>query len=211
MFISFEGSEGSGKSSQVQTLYEFLLQSGYNVLLTREPGGTAIGEQIRLVLSNLENTAMQVRTETLLFQASRSQLVEEVIRPYLAQGGIVLCDRYADSTLAYQGYGYQRELSMIRALIEFATGGLKPDVTLLLDLDVEEGLKRRAKDGDWNRLDTYDLEFYRRVRQGYLELVSEEPQRWVVIDAGKPPDQVQAAIRDVVLKKLQGYSRIDHE
>jgi len=211
MFISFEGSEGSGKSSQVQTLYEFLLQSGYNVLLTREPGGTAIGEQIRLVLSNLENTAMQVRTETLLFQASRSQLVEEVIRPYLAQGGIVLCDRYADSTLAYQGYGYQRELSMIRALIEFATGGLKPDVTLLLDLDVEEGLKRRAKDGDWNRLDTYDLEFYRRVRQGYLELVSQEPQRWVVIDAGKPPDQVQEAIRDVVLKKLQGYSRIDHE
>jgi dTMP kinase len=172
-------------------------------LTTREPGGTGIGEQIRAVLSNLENTAMQPRTEILLFQASRAQLVEEVIQPHLRKGGVVLCDRYADSTLAYQGYGYQLELEPLRALISFATGGLKPDLTLFLDVEVEEGLRRRARGGELNRLDTYELDFYKRVRQGYMQLIFEEPHRWVIIDAGGPPDQVQAAIRRVVLERLQ--------
>ena len=203
MFITFEGSEGSGKTSQIESLGGFLCQSGYDVLTTREPGGTGIGEQIRAVLSNLENTAMQPRTEILLFQASRAQLVEEVIQPHLGKGGVVLCDRYADSTLAYQGYGYQLELEPLRALISFATGGLKPDLTLFLDVEVEEGLRRRARGGEWNRLDTYELDFYKRVRQGYMQLISEEPHRWVMIDAGGPPDQVQAAIRRVVLERLQ--------
>lgn len=203
MFITFEGSEGSGKTSQIESLGGFLCQSGYDVLTTREPGGTGIGEQIRAVLSNLENTAMQPRTEILLFQASRAQLVEEVIQPHLRKGGVVLCDRYADSTLAYQGYGYQLELEPLRALISFATGGLKPDLTLFLDVEVEEGLRRRARGGEWNRLDTYELDFYKRVRQGYMQLISEEPHRWVMIDAGGPPDQVQAAIRRVVLERLQ--------
>ena len=202
MFITFEGSEGSGKSSQIVLLYDFLHQRGYDVLLSREPGGTDIGEQIRLILSNRENRAMQVRTETLLFQASRAQLVEEVIKPHLAGGGIVLCDRYADSTLAYQGYGYQRDLEQIGAIVRYATDGLTPDLTLFLDLEVEEGLRRRARVGGLNRLDTYDVDLYQRVRQGYLVLARQEPHRWVIIDASQPVEQVQAEIQTIVLERL---------
>jgi len=207
MFITFEGSEGSGKSSQIVLLCDFLQQQGYDVLLTREPGGTQIGEQIRQILSNLDNTAMHPRTETLLFQASRAQLVEQVIQPHLQKGGVVLCDRYADSTLAYQGYGYQRDLDQIRLIVHYATGGLTPSLTLFLDLEVEEGLQRRARGGELNRLDTYQLDFYRRVRQGYLELASLEPQRWVVIDASRSRGQVQAEIREIVLARLQGQGQ----
>lgn len=203
MFITFEGPEGSGKSSQIISLTEYLCHSGYDVLTTREPGGTPISEQIRSVLMDLKNTDMQPRTEILLFQASRAQLVEQVIRPHLAKQGVVLCDRFADSTLAYQGYGYQLNLDQLRTLIEFATGGLKPDLTLLLDLDVEVGLRRRAKGGGWNRLDALQMAFYQRVRTGYHELVKAEPERWVVIDAERPPEQVEAAIRQVVLEKLK--------
>lgn len=202
MFITFEGSEGCGKSSQVARLFAFLMKKGYDVISTREPGGTPIGEQIRAILSNLQNTEMQQRTEILLFQASRAQLVEQVIRPHLAKGGIVLSDRYADSTLAYQGFGYQRDLAPLRALIQFATGGLKPDLTLLLDVDVEVGLRRRASGGEWNRLDALQLDFYQRVRQGYLQLSQEEPERWVVIDAMQPFEQVQRSIRRVVIERL---------
>ena len=199
MFITFEGSEGSGKTSQIPALAEYLRHQGYSVLTTREPGGTAIGDQIRDILNALDNTAMQPRTEVLLFQASRSQLVDQVIRPALARGEIVLSDRYADSTLAYQGYGHQLDLDMVRSIVEFATGGLKPDLTLFLDVDVKEGLRRRAAGGEWNRLDDYELEFYQRVRQGYLEMVRAEPGRWVVIDASGTSGEVQAAIRNVVL------------
>ena len=202
MFITFEGSEGSGKTSQLAQLVAFLQESGYTVLTPREPGGTAIGEQVRSVLFDLKNTGMLSSTEVLLFQASRAQLVGEVIRPYLASGGIVLCDRYADSTLAYQGYGRQLDLAQLRALIDFATGGLKPDLTLLLDVAVEVGLQRRSQDGNRNRLDILDVAFYQRVRQGYLELAHLEPQRWVTIDAGQPSEAVQADIRRVVLQRL---------
>lgn len=202
MFITFEGSEGSGKTSQIPALAEYLRHQGYSVLTTREPGGTAIGDQIRDILNALDNTAMQPRTEVLLFQASRSQLVDQVIRPALARGEIVLSDRYADSTLAYQGYGHQLDLDMVRSIVEFATGGLKPDLTLFLDVDVKEGLRRRAAGGEWNRLDDYELEFYQRVRQGYLEMVRAEPGRWVVIDASGTSGEVQAAIRNVVLKRI---------
>jgi dTMP kinase len=206
MFITFEGSEGSGKTSQIPSLAKFLIQAGYPVLVTREPGGTPIGDQVREILSAFKNTAMLPRTEILLFQASRAQLVDEVIRPCLATGGVVLCDRYADSTLAYQGYGYQLELGPLRQVIDFATGGLKPDLTLLLDLDVEEGLRRRANSGSLNRLDELGPAFYQRVRQGYFELVRAEPQRWVVIDAGRPPEQVQEDLRRIILKRLKGSS-----
>jgi dTMP kinase len=207
MFITFEGSEGSGKSSQITLLCEFLQQRGYDVLLTREPGGTDIGEQVRLILSNLDNSAMHPRTETLLFQASRAQLVEEVIKPHLEQGGIVLCDRYADSTLAYQGYGYQRDLTQVREIVRYATDDLTPHLTLFLDVEVEEGLRRRARDGELNRLDTYQVDFYQRVRQGYLELARHEPERWEVIDAGQPPEKVQTAIRKIVLERLEPGSK----
>ncbi len=202
MFITFEGPEGSGKTRQAAALADFLRQQGYDVLLTREPGGTQIGDQIRAILSDLKNVAMRPRTETLLFQASRAQLVEEVIRPRLETGGLVLSDRYADSTLAYQGYGHCFDLDELRALIRFATGGLSPDLTLLLDVEVETGLRRKMSGGEWNRLDAYDLEFHRRVRAGFLELARLEPHRWVLIDAGQPPDAVQAAVREVVMERL---------
>jgi dTMP kinase len=146
---------------------------------------------------------MHPRTEILLFQASRAQLVEQVILPHLDRGGIVLCDRYADSTLAYQGFGHQVDLAKLTAIVEFATNGLKPHLTLYLDVDVEVGLKRRAQGGEWNRLDAYELAFHQRVRQGYHQLVRAEPDRWVVINAGQPPELVQAAIREVVLSRLQ--------
>lgn len=202
MFITFEGPEGSGKTRQAAALADFLRQQGYDVLLTREPGGTQIGDQIRAILSDLKNVSMRPRTETLLFQASRAQLVEEVIRPRLETGGLVLSDRYADSTLAYQGYGHCFDLDELRALIRFATGGLSPDLTLLLDVEVETGLRRKMSGGEWNRLDAYDLEFHRRVRAGFLELARLEPHRWVLIDAGQPPDAVQAAVREVVMARL---------
>jgi len=202
MFITLEGTEGCGKTTQVTPLAEFLRQQGWDVLTTREPGGTPIGEQIRAVLHNLENTEMHARTEILLFQAARAQHVEQVIRPQLARRGLVICDRFADSTLAYQGYGRQQPLEPLRALVDYATGGLKPDLTLLLDLDVEVGLLRRARGGEWNRLDALEVAFYQRVRQGYSELVSAEPERWVVVDASRPPAAVQAAMREAVLQRL---------
>ncbi|PWH19251.1 MAG: dTMP kinase [Anaerolineae bacterium] len=204
LFITLEGSEGCGKTTQSQALGEFLKQQGYNVLLTREPGGTAIGEQIRAILGDQQNTAMHLRTEVLLFQASRAQLVEEVIRPHLARQGIVVCDRYADSTLAYQGYGYQRiPMEQVRALVEFATGGLQPHLTLLLDLEVEIGLRRRTRGGELNRLDTYALDFYQRVRDGYLEMARQQPERWVIVNAEPPFEVVQAELRRHVLARLQ--------
>jgi dTMP kinase len=207
MFITFEGSEGSGKSTQLAQLAGFLTECGYAVLATREPGGTAIGEQVRAIL--WDNPSMHTRAEILLFQASRAQLVEQVIRPHLDQGGVILCDRYADSTMAYQGYGYRQvDLQVLRSIVNFATGGLSPELTLLLDVDVEEGLRRRASGGEWNRLDAYELEFYQRVRQGYHRMAQEEPGRWVIIDAGLPPEAMQQAIRAVVLERLQQKPRL---
>lgn len=203
MFITFEGPEGSGKTTQLPALTESLRQEGFPVLATREPGGTSIGDQVRTVLFNLENTAMQPSTEILLFLASRAQLVAEVIRPSLEAGKVVLCDRYADSTIAYQGYGHQVDLEELRVMINFATDGLKPDLTLLLDVEVEAGIKRRTSGGSWNRLDAYELEFHQRVREGYHQMVAAEPDRWVVIDASRSFADVQNDIKDVVLSRLK--------
>ena len=202
MFITIEGPDGSGKTSQVSPLSDYLIQQGYPVLITREPGGTPIGDQIRRILADLKNTGMNPRTETLLFLAARAQLVEQVIKPHLKDGYVVLCDRYADSTMAYQGYGHQNDLDQIQNLINFATGGLKPELTLLLDLEVEGGLQRKADGSEWNRLDAYSLEFHERVRKGYHLLAKAEPQRWVKIDAGQSPEKVQAAMRQVVRDRL---------
>ena len=202
MFITLEGPDGSGKTSQVTPLSDFLTQQGYSVLITREPGGTAIGDQVRHILGDLKNTKMNPRTETLLFLSARAQLVEQVIKPHLENDYIVLCDRYADSTMAYQGYGHQNDLNQIKNLINFATGGLKPELTLLLDLDVGEGLKRKVQGREWNRLDAYSLDFHQRVRNGYLKLAAAEPERWVKIDAGQPAEVVQDAIQQVVISRL---------
>jgi dTMP kinase len=203
MFITLEGPDGSGKTTQVAPLAEFLIQQGYQVIISREPGGTPIGDQIRQILSDLKNTGMHPRSETLLFLAARAQLVEQVIKPHLDEGFIVLCDRYADSTMAYQGYGHQNDLQQIRSLLNFATAGLKPDLTLLLDIGAEIGLRRKAQGDEWNRLDAYSLDFHQRVRRGYILLAEAEPERWVIIDADQPEDKVQDSIRRVVEERLR--------
>jgi len=203
MFITLEGPEGSGKTSHVQPLVEYLREKGYTVSPTREPGGTSIGEQVREVLHNLKNTEMHPRTETLLYQAARAQFVEQVVRPRLALGEIVLSDRYADSTIAYQGYGHQQDLDQVRILVNYATGGLVPDLTILLDVDVEVGIGRKTNSREWNRLDAYTLEFHQRVRAGYLKMVNQEPKRWVILDAGRGWDEVQQQLRSTILKNLE--------
>jgi dTMP kinase len=203
MFITLEGPEGSGKTSHISPLVEYLRARGHNVFATREPGGTSIGEQIREVIHNLKNTDMHPRTETLLYQAARAQIVEQLIRPKLSNGFIVLCDRYADSTIAYQGYGHRQDLDQVRSLVNYATGGLVPDITILLDLDVEVGLQRKQKENEWNRLDAYDLAFHKRVRTGYLELVGQEPDRWTIVDANQEWQPVQDALRKAIEQKLK--------
>lgn len=190
LFLTLEGPDGSGKSTQARLLADHLREKGHNVLLTREPGGTPIGDQIRRVLMDLGNKGMTPAAEFLLFSASRAQIVRQVIRPHLDAGGTVVCDRFADSSLAYQGYGHRLPLPAVRAVNSLATGDLIPDLTFLLDIPVEVGLQRRREQGAWNRLDDYDLEFHRRVRQGYLELAGAEPARWVVVDASKGEGEV---------------------
>lgn len=207
MLITLEGPDGSGKTLQMQPTAEFLRSRGYNVFTAREPGGTSIGDQVREILMRMDNTKMMPRTETLLFCAARAQLIDEVIRPHLNKGDVVLLDRYADSTVAYQGYGHQHDLVQIRSLLDFTTGGLKPDLTFLLDIDAEVGLQRRQKNGgEWNRLDAYQLQYHFRVRKGYLEMAASEPDRWRVIDASQPPDVVQSKIREFLLVYLSNLS-----
>lgn len=202
MFITFEGPEGSGKSTQLPRLAQFLEDAGLQVVRTREPGGTKIGDQIREVLVRMDNTELHPRTEILLFLAARAQLVEELIIPSLQQGKIILCDRYGDSTLAYQGYGHGLDLETLRAMLQFATGGLKPDLTILLDVDVLTGLKRKKIKEEWNRLDAFELSFHERVRAGYKILAEQEPERWKIVDATQDPDQVQMEIRALVLDAI---------
>ncbi len=205
MFITLEGPEGSGKTSHIPYLVEYLREKGYVVFPTREPGGTSISEQIREVIHDLKNVEMHPRTETLLYQAARAQIVEQVIKPRLADGEIVISDRYYDSTIAYQGYGHQQNLEEVRALVKYATGGLTPDLTILLDLDVEVGLKRKKKnDEEWNRMDAHEVEFYKRVRAGYLEMVKSEPHRWVVVNSDQKWESVQEELRKVIIGKLKG-------
>jgi dTMP kinase len=203
LFITLEGPDGSGKSTQVAPLADRLRALGYDVRITREPGGTFIGDQIRGVLHDLQNTAMQPRAEILLYSASRAQLVGEAIRPHLERGGVVVCDRYADSTLAYQGYGHGLDLEVLRTITRFATGGLAPDLTLLLDVQAETGLRRRKAAGEWNRLDAYDLEFHRRVRAGYLELAAAEPKRWIVVPADTGVEDLKERIWEEVAARLE--------
>ena len=205
-FITIEGPDGSGKSTQAQLLADHLKDKGYDVLFTREPGGTEIGDQIRRVIMSLDNKQMSPQAEFLLFSASRAQLVREVIQPKLAAGGVVVCDRYYDSSLAYQGYGHQLNLDQLRSVTEFVTGGLVPDLTLLLDLPSGVGLNRRREAGLWNRLDDYDLAFHERVRAGYLRLAEAESQRWVLIDATRSKAEIQSDMQEPVLTRLESQA-----
>jgi len=202
ILITFEGSEGGGKSLQIQKLGEYLKNKGFRVLTLREPGQTKIGEKIRQILLDPKNKNLVPQAETLLFEASRAQLVEEIIKPALAQGVIVLIDRFFDSTTAYQGYGRQLPVERIEMLNDFATDGLKPDLTILLDLEVEEGLKRREKSGKKDRIDMESLKFHQKVREGYLEIARKNPRRWRIVDASKSPEEVFEEIKKIVKEKL---------
>ena len=207
LFITFEGPDGSGKSTQIELVADFLRRKGYDVYCTREPGGSAIGDQIRDVLHDVKNTEMSSRTEILLYSASRAQLVEQIILPRLAQGDVVLCDRYADSTYAYQGYGRQLDFATLRTITEFATQNLKPDLTIYLDLEVETGLQRKveanaAGEGEWNRMDQLKIDFHQRVRSGYLEMAKNEPDRWLVVNASGTIEDINRSICDRLEKVL---------
>lgn len=216
LFITFEGPDGAGKSTQIALTSEYLQGRGYNVLCAREPGGTPIGNQIRAVLHDVANTEMAAQTEVLLYSASRAQLVQQVILPHLQRGGVVLCDRYADSTYAYQGYGRQLNFDTLRLITQFATQGLKPHITIYLDLDVEEGLNRKAAasaagTGEWNRMDRLELDFHQRVRAGYLEMAQAEPDRWLVVNATDSVAQVQQAICQRLEQVLKGVGSREYE
>ncbi len=200
LFITFEGPDGSGKSTQINLMAQYLQQLGYEVLCTREPGGSSIGNQIRDIVHHVDNTEMSTQTEVLLYSASRAQLVEQIILPHLKKGGAVLCDRYADSTYAYQGYGRQIDFETLGLITAFATQKLKPDITIYLDVNAQEGLKRKeaanvAGEGEWNRMDQLELSFHHRVQAGYLEMAQAEPDRWLVIDANGSIEKVHQTIR----------------
>lgn len=200
LFVTFEGGEGSGKSTQLRRLAARLGSLGHDCLVTREPGGTPLGEQLR-ALALESPTPPAAVTEALLITAARAELVATVLRPALAAGRIVLCDRYADSTLAYQGSGRGLGAALLETLNRAATGGLAPDLTLLFDLDPERGLARRAS-GPTNRLDRESVEFHRRVRARYLELARAEPGRFLVLDAADAEDHLEEEIWRAVSARL---------
>ncbi|NJM40080.1 MAG: dTMP kinase [Anaerolineae bacterium] len=209
MFISLEGLDGSGKTTQFDRLAAALRERGYDVLALREPGGTTIGERVRDILHDHTHAEMDSRTELLLYCASRAQLMAQRIQPHLQQGGrrgIVVCDRFADSTLAYQGYGRGLELNLLRSLLYFATHGVKPNLTLYFDVPVDVGLARRskstAKGEEFNRMDAQSIEFYRRVEAGYRELILAEPERWCVVDATQPIEVVTERMLQIIAAKL---------
>jgi len=224
LFITFEGTEGCGKTTQVQMLADKLQKDGLPVVVLREPGGTPIGEEIRHTLKHsLNNAAMTPETELLLMNASRTQLVREVIRPALQSGKIVLCDRFYDSTTAYQGYGRGLNLDYVRKIIEFAVGETRPDLTLFLDIPLELSLKRRAIRKNENngkpksvtnennlrdRFEEADIEFFKRVQQGFHKIAEKEPKRIKTVDATKPIEEVFKNICEIVEPFLDRHKRL---
>jgi dTMP kinase len=194
--IAFEGVEGAGKSTQLELLRQALEKAGHRVLATREPGGTTAGEQIRSVLLD-RGSMVDPRAEALLFAAARAQLVEQVIRPALERGETVLCDRYLHSSLAYQGVARGLGLEPVAAINAFATGGLLPDLVVLLVVDPAEGLSRVR--GERDRIEDQDLAFHQRVERGFRELALADPGRFAVVDAARPAEQVAAEVRTAVL------------
>jgi dTMP kinase len=201
LFITLEGVEGSGKSTQIRLIAEVLIQAGHRVLQTREPGGTAIAEAIRQILLTVSSDEpVTPETEALLIFAARCQHVTHLIMPALRQGTVVLCDRFSDSTFAYQGFARDLDLQWLRAANKVATGGLTPDLTLVLDLPVSVGLARRRADrGQQNRLDRETERFHQKVRRGFLALASEEPGRMTIVNANRPAQEVRDELTEIVL------------
>ena len=207
-FLTLEGPEGSGKSTQAHRLAARLTASGRRCLVTREPGGTALGEEVRQILLHVTELAPVPATDALLFNAARAQLAAEVIEPALERGEVVICDRFGDSTLAYQGYGAGQSLDALRALMRFAVGDLRPDLTFLIDLPVEDGLRRKQPDEITRFEERVDVEFHRRVRDGFLALAAAEPGRFVVIDGSQTAAAIEAAIFEVLLPQLGSHDEL---
>lgn len=210
LFVVFEGPEGAGKSTQVARLAAHLTESGTDVVATREPGGSEIGESIRSILLAPDGRAMLPETEALLYAAARAQHVGELIQPALERGAVVLCDRFVDSSLAYQSGGLGLPMADVEAIQPLATRGIEPDLRILLDLPVEVGLSRRLREAtEVNRLDMAGVAFHRRVRSAYLALAVARPDRWVVLDATAPPDRLGALIAKVVERMIgrNGFGR----
>jgi dTMP kinase len=199
VFVAFEGGEGAGKSTQVAALAELLRSRGLDVVLTYEPGDSPIGAQVRRLLLGHDSAGLSDRAEALLYAADRAEHVERVVRPALARGAVVVTDRYVDSSLAYQGAGRPLDPEDVARLSAFATGGLVPDLTVLLDLDPVEGLRRA---GDPDRLEGEPLEFHQRVRARFLELAAAEPGRYLVVDASAAPEAVREQVAAAVLARL---------
>jgi len=193
LFITFEGGEGCGKSVQARALYRRLSKLDISVLLTHEPGGTPFGQRLGHWLKWAQNINISPLTELMLFNASRAQLVTGVIQPELKEGKVIICDRYADSTTAYQSYGRGLDLAMVKAVNRAATQGLTPDLTILLDMPVAEGLARKGTRKQ-DRFEQEGLAFHQRVREGYLELAANEPERWLVIDATQSKEEIARII-----------------
>ncbi|MFC2033098.1 dTMP kinase [Chloroflexota bacterium] len=203
LFITFEGGEGSGKSYQSKALYKRLEQLAIPALLTHEPGVTPLGEKIARLLKWAHDMDISPVAELLLFNTSRAQLVDEVIKPALEEGRIVICDRYYDSTIAYQGYGRGMDMAMVNTINDTGSRGLKPDLTILLDISVEEGFARKSGEKQ-DRFEQEDIAFHRRVREGYLKLAADEPQRWLVVDAGQKKAEITEIIWQRVSALLSG-------
>jgi dTMP kinase len=213
LFITFEGVEGSGKTTQIQRLKKYLTQKGISCKVTREPGGCPIGEKVRKILLNPDHHEMVPTTELLLYEAARAQHVKEVIKPFLKKGGIVICDRFSDATLAYQGYGRRIDLKWIDRLNLLASQGIKPDVTFLLDCPSDVGLKRALqrnqtlKQEREERFEREEIQFHQRVRKGYLAIAKKEPRRVKVIDTREGEERVFEKIRKIVdnlISRVQG-------
>jgi len=210
MFITLEGIEGSGKTTQMSRLVEFLEDRGMGCVATRQPGGTLIGENIRSILLDPANGALEPLAELLLYMADRAQHINELIRPALKAGETVICDRYFDATLVYQGFARGLSIELIEQLHQLLFDNLKPDVTLLLDLSPQVGLERAwhqlntgQRSGDESRFEAEAVAFHEKVRAGYLELARLEPDRFRIVDAAKSQDQVFAAIRSILMSILQ--------
>lgn len=206
IFITLEGPEGAGKTTQLKLLCRQLEDLGHECVVTRDPGGTALGKPIRRLLLNCTTPVLPV-AELLLYEADRAQNVAEVIVPGLTAGKIVFCDRYIDSSLAYQGYGRGIDLALIENLNNIATGGLMPERTILFDIDSSEGLSRLHPSGH-DRLESEAIEFHQKVRSGYLELAKKDPERWRVLDAGGPMSMVQDEFRRLVLEVLESRVKV---
>lgn len=202
MFITFEGCEGCGKSTQVKLLYKNLKSRGIDCILTLEPGGTLLGSSIRDLLKIRRDFTISPESELLLFAACRAQLVKEVIRPALAAGRVVICDRFSDSTLVYQGHARGLKFDQIIYINDIATGGLKPDLTILLDAQPEVGLGRKHN-VESDRFDNESIDFHRKVREGYLQEAAKEPLRWHIIPAQQPVETISQAVLDEVLLHLE--------